>query len=161
MPWLLVIDEECMDLLDGAAEMASAALAARSRRVDEDGVIKRSVDMSRIKLETLRQSMHTAPLGDWHDLEPNEVVAVYNLLDMFKASETMGERDAIWKTLRAYMLRPGKEKPFQGGSQPWSDEDLRKPRVADPAKADAPGKAGVRSRVRKRRARDTPPEASE
>ena len=161
MPWLLVIDEECMDLLDGAAEMASAALAARSRRVDEDGVIKRSVDMSRIKLETLRQSMHTAPLCEWRDLYPAEREAVHRLLDMLWASDSEDQQNAIWKALRAYMLRPGKEKPFSGGSQPWSDEDLRKPRVADPAKADAPGKAGVRSRVRKRRARDTSPETTE
>lgn len=161
MPWLLVIDQECMDLLDGAAEMASAALAARSRRVDEDGVIKRSVDMSRIKLETLRQSMHTAPLGVFSDLDDAEKRNVEGLLHHFLGTSDRETHNAIWTALRAYMLRPGKEKPFQGGSQPWGDEDLRKPRMADPAKTDAPGKAGVRSRVRKRRARDTSPEAPE
>ena len=155
MKWLVVADDECMELLDAAAEMAAAALAARSRRIDQDGVLQRSVDMSRIKIETLRQSMHTAPLGNFSDLEPADSAAVFRLMTMMKAAETPGEHDAIWKTLRAYMLRPGKEKPFAGGERPWADGDLSKPRVASTAKGSSPAEAEMPVPVRKRRPRNT------
>lgn len=161
MPWLVVVDEECMELLDAAAEMAAAALAARSRRVDQDGVLKRSADMSRIKLATLRASMHQPPLREFHELPPDDVVSVHNLLDLFRNAQSLGERDAIWKTLRAYMLRPGTKKPFSGGSQPWSDEDLSKPRVAEDTASDAQGSSPVRKPVRKPRKRGAPQKASQ
>ena len=132
--WAVFQDEETMELLDAAAEMAAAALAARSRRVDEDGVLKRSADMSRIKLQTLRQSFHQAPLIEFHELEPNDAVQVYNLCHALREAETLGERDAIWKALRTLMLRPGKKKPFSGGQKPWGDPDLPKPRVSRCAK---------------------------
>ena len=132
--WAVFQDEETMELLDAAAEMAAASLAARSRRVDEDGVLRRSSDMSRIKLHTLRQSFHQAPLIEFHELEPNDAVQVYNLCHALREAETLGQRDAIWKTLRTLMLRPGKKKPFSGGSEPWSDPDLPKPGVSRGAK---------------------------
>lgn len=160
MPWMIAADQETMELLDAAAEMAAAALEARSRRVDEDGVLKRSVDMSRIKLHTLRSSMHQSPIADYHELPPNDVVRVQGLCRMLIETGELGELDAIWQTLRAYMLRPGTKKPFSGGAQPWSDEDLRKPRVAlDPA-GGAPDKAELSKPVRKRRKRGAPSEAA-
>ena len=160
MPWMIVTDEECMELLDGAAEMASAALAARSRRVDQDGALKRSVDMSRVKLETLRASMHTAPLGAFSDLATVDQQAVFRLMKMLMAVEGEGQQNAIWKTLRAYMLRPGTEKPFSGGVRPWSDGDLSKPRVAASPAGSAENAPAVPVRVRKRRKGDTSPNAT-
>lgn len=157
--WAVFQDEETMELLDCAAEMAAAALAARSRRVDEDGVLKRSVDMSRIKLQTLRQSFHTAPLIDFNELEPNDIVQVYNLCHALREAETLGARDAIWKTLRSLMLRPGKKKPLSFGEKPWSDPDLPKPAVPSGAESPAASASDVSGVQRKSRNRRPSPKA--
>lgn len=156
MPWAVFFDQEALELLDAAAEMASAALAARSRRVDEDGVLKRSVDMSRIKLETLRASMHQAPLIEYHELEPAQREAFHQMAVLAFSATDPEKADAAWKTLRTFILRPGKKEPFSGGSKPWGDDDLSAPRVARPAKKAETRKAEMSGRVRERRKPDTP-----
>lgn len=155
MAWAVFFDEEALELLDAAAEMASAALAARSRRVDEDGVIKRSVDMSRIKLETLRASLHQAPLIEYSELEPQQREAFHQMAVLAFSSSDPEKANAAWKTLRTFILRPGTKEPFSGGAKPWSDADLSAPRVARPAKTPETRKAGVSGRVRKTRKPDT------
>lgn len=155
MAWAVFFDQEALELLDAAAEMASAALAARSRRVDEDGVIKRSVDMSRIKLETLRASLHQAPMIEYHELEPDQRAAFHQMAVLAFSATDPEKADAAWKTLRTFILRPGAKEPFSGGSQPWSDADLSAPRVARSAKKAETGKAEMSGRMRKRRKPDT------
>lgn len=151
MPWMVVVDQEAMDLLDAAAEMAAAALAARSRRVDEDGVIKRSVDMSRIKLETLRSSLHQPPLAEYSEIAVDEREKILALFRMFLDTPEVGGRAAIWRTLRAYVLRPGSQEPFAGGSQPWGDGDLSVPPMASDPAGSAEKPSAVRGRMRKPR----------
>lgn len=130
MPWLIVTDEETLDLMDAAAEMASAAMAARSRRVDQDDVIKRSLDMSRIKLQDLRSAFNTRPLTSFSELEPVDRLAVDKLMHAFIASEDGEELDGLWQVLRGFMLRPGKKEPAARGANTWSNDDLPQPAVS-------------------------------
>lgn len=150
MVWFVAMDQEALELLDAAAEMAAAALAARSRRVDEDGVLKRSSDMSRIKLETLRAGMHQAPLVRWTELEEGQRLEFLALVSNFLTLEGDAEREALWNVLRAFVLRPGPREPFSGGEKPWKASDLQQPRLACLAEPVAPGAASVQRVPRKR-----------
>lgn len=137
MPWIIFTDQEQLDLIDAAAEMAAAALAARSRRVDEDNVISRSVDMSRIKLATFRQQVQTAPLVDFSEFSDADRQKFFQMVDMLREVKDGKAADAIWQGLRAIVLRPGKREPFKAGKSPWLDEDLSFPKVAGCAESSA------------------------
>lgn len=143
MVWAVFTDQEALDLLDAAAEMAAAALAARSRRIDEDGALRRSVDMSRIKLQTAREAFRSAPLTRYGDLDPNSAMEVHSLMTEFLKAEGLSAKNAIWKNLLTYFLRPGPGKPITGGQEPWGDEDLPKPGVRSGAKKPARRKADL------------------
>lgn len=124
MVWMIATDTETLDLLDAAAEMASAALAARSKRVDEDGILKRSVDMSRMKLETLRKAFHQSPIVTWEELTEGQKLEFIALCENVLKLEGENERSALYKVIRAFVLRPGTKEPFSGGAKPWSYDDL-------------------------------------
>jgi len=149
MPWLVVGDAEAMELLDSAAEMASAALAARSRRIDEDNVFRRSVDMSRIKLETLRSNMHQSPMAAYGELEAVDRDRFLMLVRAFAAQDGENERAVLFEQIRTIVIRPGPKESFTGGQKPWADADLSAPRMAGPAKAASKNPSAVR-RVRKK-----------
>lgn len=151
MVWAVFTDQEAVDLLDAAAEMAAAALAARSRRVDEDGVIARSVDMSRLKLATLRQAFRSAPLIEWAEMTPAAQGEFCRLVSILRDGASEKEQAVVWKTLRTLMLRPGSQEPLALGSDPWGDDDLPKPAV--PGGEASP--AAKPSRVRKVRGKSS------
>lgn len=144
MVWAIFTDREAVDLLDAAAEMAAAALAARSRRVDEDGVIKRSVDMSRIKLATLRSAFQEGPLIDLADFAQDEFTQFRALAKLVLESENPHEQEAAFKAMRSLMLRPGTQEPSTLGSDPWGDDDLPKPAIRGGEGKAASRKADVR-----------------
>lgn len=152
MPWAIFADQEAVDLLDGAAEMAAAALAARSRRIDEDGVLKRSVDMSRIKLATLRSSFRSAPMIEFSEMDQADRETCKIIFRAMLTSPEEREHDALWKALRGLMLRPGPKEPFTLGADPWADEDLPKPNV--PGCAESPSEKPSRVRGVQRKSRD-------
>lgn len=129
MPYAIFADQESIDLLDAAAEMMAAALAARSRRVDDDNVISRSVDMSRIKMATLRQQFRRAPLIEFHEFEPEERQKLFDLFAMLHADGGDQQNDAIFKAIRVLVLRSGKKEPLALGKDPWKDENLSFPKV--------------------------------
>ena len=149
MVWAIFTDREAVDLLDAAAEMAAAALAARSRRVDEDGVIKRSVDMSRIKLATLRSAFHEGPLIGLAEFTQDELSQFHALAEIVRTSENAHEQEAAFKAMRSLMLRPGPQEPSTLGSDPWGDDDLPKPAIRGGEGKAASRKAGVRKVRRK------------
>lgn len=149
MVWAIFTDREAVDLLDAAAEMAAAALAARSRRVDEDGVIKRSVDMSRIKLATLRSAFHEGPLIGLAEFAQDELDQFRKFAQLVLESEVPHEQEAAFKAMRSLMLRPGPQKPSPLGSDPWGDDDLPKPAIRAGEGTAASGKADLRKVRRK------------
>lgn len=134
MAWAIFTDQEQLDLLDAAAEMAAAALAARSRRIDEDGVLRRSVDMSRIKLHTLRQAFRQAPMAEWDELTEVQRQQFHRVIAALSANRDERAYNALFQALRSLVLLPGKKEPQTGGTEPWGDDDLPKPEMArDPA----------------------------
>ena len=149
--WAVFTDEEAVDLLDAAAEMAAAALAARSKRVDEDGVIKRSADMSRIKLATLRSAFQSAPLITWDRMDDAQRDAVIRAVSMFNDHHGEAERAALWKTIQSLVLQSGPEEPKTRGSEPWGDDDLPKPAIRAGAADAAPPASALRKVRRKPR----------
>lgn len=155
MPWLIATDQETLDLLDAAAEMAAAALFARSKRIDEDGVIKRSVDMSRIKMETLRAQMHQSPMVQYPELTEGQRLDFAALCENFVRFTGENERQVLFEQIRLAVNRPGSKEPFARGEKPWSYPDLHKPRVACVAEAGSPDAPIVRRVRRKNRKGDT------
>lgn len=151
MAWLIAGDIEALELLDAAAEMAAAALASRSRRIDEDGVIKRSVDMGRIKLQTLRSSIHQPPMITWPEVDAVGRGKFMAIVAAFADAANDDERQVLFEQIRAFILRPGTKEPFSGGEKPWSDGDLSAPRMAGstaPASQNAPAVRRVRKKNR-------------
>ena len=154
MAWAIFTDQEQLDLLDAAAEMAAAALEARSRRIDEDGVLKRSVDMSRIKLHTLRQAFRQAPMAEYGELSDAERKRIDQIIDLWRDHQGGGERAALWQSLRALVLRPVKAVSKTSGSEPWGDDDLPNPEVAGdtaPATRKPPKVRGMRLKTGSRK----------
>ena len=149
MPWAVFTDTETLDLIDAAAEMAAAALEARSKRIDEDDVIKRSVDLQRQKIATIRASFNHSPLADFSELPTADRTAVEQLLTLFIHNQGEPERDAIWKTIRDYMLRPGQKIAPTFAAQPRSDGNLPGPSVRSGEGAAAQGTPRVRKVRRK------------
>lgn len=160
MPWLIVSDKEALDLLDAAAEMAASALAARSRRVDQDNILRRSVDMSRRKLATLRSNIHQPPMITWPEVDDAERQKITALAQLLISSSDENEREYAFEQIRLHVLRPGKKEPFTGGSQPWADEDLSGHALAQPATDAADHAASVPQVRGKRRSRVAPSKAS-
>ena len=154
MAWAIFTDQEQLDLLDAAAEMAAAALEVRSRRIDEDGVLRRSVDMSRIKLHTLRQAFRAAPMTEYGELAEAQRERLQQIVQAFATQTDERALNALFQSLRAIVLLPGKSVSKTGGSEPWGDEDLPKPEVARdtaPASRKPPKVRGVRLKAGSRK----------
>lgn len=154
MVWAVFTDLEALEILDAAAEMAAAALAARSRRVDEDNVIKRSVDMSRIKLAGLRQQFHQPALADWSELVEADQLRFLELIELMVSHDDEKTRDALFQSIRVLILRPGSKPSKDWGKSPWADEDLPTPTLErDPKtpKNPKPYVRGVRLKARSKR----------
>lgn len=150
MPWLIVSDVEALELLDAAAEMAASALAARSRRVDQDNILRRSVDMSRRKLHTLRSNIHQPPMITWPEVEDTDREKLFALASILTTSSDEREKEYAFEQIRLSVLRPGKKEPFKGGAQPWQDDDLSGHALAEPA-TDAADHAAPMRKVRGKR----------
>lgn len=161
MAWAIFTDQEQLDLLDAAAEMAAAALAARSRRIDEDGVLRRSVDMSRIKLHTLRQAFRQAPMAEYEELSAGDHERAERIIAAWSHAKTEREKNALWQAIRALVLLPGKKEPKTGGAEPWGDDDLPKPEMARDTAASARKPPKVRNVRLKAGSRKSPPGAAE
>lgn len=102
---LITVDDEGVDLLEAAAEMAHAALDARARRVDPDGLISTSVGMSRIKTADVLKQLRMPPLGRFTDLPIKERHACENICNLMLAAETDDQKNELFDQLRVYTLR--------------------------------------------------------
>lgn len=154
MAWAIFTDQEQLDLLDAAAEMAAAALEARSRRIDEDGVLKRSADMSRIKLHTLRQAFRQSPMAEYGELDKAQREKLQRIALAFATQTDERALNALMQAMRAIVLLPGKAVSKTGGTEPWGDGDLPKPEVARdtaPASRKPPKVRGVRLKAGSRK----------
>lgn len=110
---LLSIDQEARDLLHAASEMAHAALDARARRVDPEGVISRSVNMSRIKMRTVLEQLEAPALPNWSELSEGHKTAFRQAVQLLQEHENDEYADAAYDHLRCVLLdRGGTDKPL-------------------------------------------------
>lgn len=111
MAYAVFFDEESLEVMDAAAQMAAAALSARANRFDDDGVLKRSVQMSVIKLEQVRRSIQSSPLAGWGDLSESDQAKFVKLCTAMATTEGESEKRAIHQSIQAIVFqssgRPG------------------------------------------------------
>lgn len=101
----IMMDDEARDLLEAAAEMSHAALAARAKRQDPDGIISRSVEMSRIKTADVIRQLSLPPLASWGVMAADDQDQVLKLFALFLEVETIHERNELWKIIRSFTVR--------------------------------------------------------
>lgn len=125
------VDDETIELLEGAAITLEQALAARARRVDPDGIISRSYEMSRIKCaEALRQFRRPLPLN-WSSFDDGQKAVFHEMLAIFQSSEDEGIKDLAFKKLRAAMFRYQEWPTIQTDGEPMSQEEADRRENAD------------------------------
>lgn len=100
----ITMDDETRDLLEAGIEMAHAALGARAKRMDPDGVISRSVEMSKIKCGGALHQLRQPPLADWDELSEEQRQLFEQLIKMFMNAGKKDDLNAIWRKLRAVTL---------------------------------------------------------
>lgn len=103
--YLATMDEEARDLLQLAAEMMHAALEARARRVDPDGIISNSVQMSRIKLEGVMNDLERPQMSEWKDFTDDEKAQIQALARAISRDDQSDKHALLWPLFRAYVLR--------------------------------------------------------
>lgn len=97
-------DEESLDLMEAAAEMAIAAEGARARRADPDGIISRSHNMSKFKLQRALLELRAPHCKEWMDFTDAEKARWFEALEIFQAQSDDGLRSAAFKRLRHFGL---------------------------------------------------------
>lgn len=118
---LLHVDDESVDLLENAAMALEAALSARAARVDPNGILSRSYEMSRIKtMEAVRQLRRPKPM-EWHDYPAAQRA---NLLMLCRVildeTQTENHKFALRKLRAACFLYHGEENAIPSGEPPES-----------------------------------------
>lgn len=118
-------DEESLDLMEAAAEMAIAAEAARARRADPDGIISRSHNMSKFKLQRALVELRAPHCKEWLDFTDAEKARWFEALEIFQAQSDDGLRSAAFKRLRHFGLCRHSDQeavPYQPQAAPRSEE---------------------------------------
>ncbi len=100
----VTMDDEGRDLLEAGVEMAHAALDARARRVDPDGLVSRSVAMSKIKTASLLKCLREPPMAEFSELSAKDKAIARDLMKMFLAATDKQEEELIWRKFRAVTL---------------------------------------------------------
>lgn len=118
MTHILFLDPEQRDLLQASAEMAHAALDARARRVDPDGIISKSVGMSRIKVQNALAQLDLPPMVSWRGMSPDLRIAALETMKALLANPNGDLADAYWNGLQALVIQrdrsaPGDETPLE------------------------------------------------
>lgn len=117
------VDDETIDLLEAAAIMAEQALAARARRIDPDGVISRSFEMSRIKTaDAIRQLRRPKPKV-WSEFTDAEKEETNELISIFQATTDARMKDDVGRKLRAALVRYHGSEIVTEHGEPMSQEE--------------------------------------
>lgn len=116
---LLHVDDESVDLLENAAMALEAALSARAARVDPNGILSRSYEMSRIKtMEAVRQLRRPKPM-EWDDYPAAQRANLLMLCRvMLDETQTENHKFAMRKLRAACFLYHGEENAIPRGEPP-------------------------------------------
>lgn len=134
---IVTMDDEGRDLMEAGMEMAHAALDARARRVDPDGIISVSVNMSRIKCADILRGLRMPPVATWAQLEPEMRMKIVAAAGLLAATKNEVEAGQLWEALRAYMFVRGPEPenvqpaPVEDATPPAKPKRPRRPKKAD------------------------------
>lgn len=104
MPRVLFLDDEQADLLLIGAEIAHQALEARAARVDPDGIISASLNLSRLKLHQVMLQMERKPHPKWHEMEEATRTAILNICHRLIEERQPEGRNAHFEHLCAYLM---------------------------------------------------------
>lgn len=108
----IVLDTEQVELIRLAADMMHGALAARTHRIDPDGVVSRSLDLSRHKMRQVLRQLEKPALREWHNLDPAEKSDIIKLCRLMLELESDQERGAVHARLLAATTGQPERLPF-------------------------------------------------
>jgi hypothetical protein len=137
---IVTMDDEAADLMHAGMEMAHAALEARSRRVDPEGIISNSFGMSKVKTRDIMRQLNAPPLCEFHELNPKDRHLVMTLAAALLAEETAEMRNVIWRKFRLVVFQRSPVQPdlIEGATiDNPSQEELRVSKAATKAKKQA------------------------
>lgn len=140
----ITCDAEQAALLAAAADMAHAALAARRERVDPEGVLGKSLEMSRIKTEGLLNQLQGPALAEWQDLNADQWKSVLAIMGAIINADSLQTRIALWPKLQAFVLLRGSAIPVTHAVHARPDGYLPGSKVAKSKEAAAEIEAHMR-----------------
>ena len=140
----ITCDEEGAALLAAAADMAHAALAARQVRVDPDGVIGKSLEMSRIKTQGLLAQLDGPTLAGWHELTNDQRGGAIAVMKVLISEASVNDKIALWPKLQAYVLLRGATVPVPYSVHARPDGHLPGSKVEKSERAAAQVEADMR-----------------
>lgn len=101
---VLFLDGEQADLVAAAAAMANAAMDARARRIDPEGVVSKSARMSEIKLRHVLSQLDMPPMADWSDLPEFIREAALAHMQEFMKTDDPEIRASTWRELQSLVI---------------------------------------------------------
>lgn len=124
----VTMDDEGADLMEAGMEMAHAALSARARRIDPDGIISKSVGMSVIKCADILRGLRAPPAATLEQLSLEQYEMLLRAFTAFLEADDMRERGQIWEAIRAVAFTRGQEPKNESPASVENPEAPRTPR---------------------------------
>jgi hypothetical protein len=107
MTHVLFLDAEQADLIGAAVDMAAAAMSARARRVDPEGIVSASARMSEIKMRHAISQFDMPPLAAWSDLPAAFREQAFILMEQIQNAERPEIIERAWRELQAVVIQRG------------------------------------------------------
>lgn len=104
---VLILDTEQAELIGIASEMQKAALLARSRRADPDGIISQGMELQASKLQTVLDGLKAPEPPDWSGLDAGLKRRARDLLQQLALDRGDPSADDAWRELRSLINAPG------------------------------------------------------
>lgn len=123
----VTMDDEGADLMEAGMEMAHAALSARARRIDPDGIISKSVGMSVIKCADILRGLRAPPAATLEQLSLEQYEMLLRAFTAFLETDDMRERGQIWEAIRAIAFTRRQEPKNEGSARVENSAPPRKP----------------------------------
>lgn len=145
---MISVDDESIELMENAAAALEAALAARARRVDPDGILSRSFEMSRIKTtEVVRQLRRPKPL-EWPEYSVAQKALFLELCRVMIDEKDEHTKALVFRKIRGNCFRYREEpEAFASGEAPAQGSIRDITMAADAATAKV-GTSAMRKRMR-------------
>lgn len=132
------LDQEEAELMAASAAMAVASLEARCKRVDGDGILARSAELSRLKMAAVLARLDGPPLLLGEELSGEDRGRVLALAVMLVEAKEPEEANGVWQSLQAIVFQRSETAPETWFERKGRERDLRGSAVeSDTAGAEA------------------------